>query len=145
MFPNFTRVATPFSDLSLLRPKVVFLMGPEPAQCRGRRTLGRALNSAAYSGDSTGDRETDSSVLRFIIFIYSIISSAFAFTTPFSHTAHISLYQTDDSCCFTACVSFKPGGGVYNYCHSQCSTNKYVVRTLEWGDGKKYITDCRSL
>ena len=137
VFPDFTRVATSFSDLSLSRPKVVFLVGPEPAQCRGRRTLGRALNPAAYSGDSTGDRETDSSVLCFIIFNCLIISFAFAFTTPFSHTAHISPYQTDDSCCFTACVSFKPGGGVYNYCHSQCSTNKYVAWTLEWGDGKR--------
>ena len=63
-------------------------MGPEPAQCRGRRTLERALNSAAYSGDSTGDRGTDSSVLCFIIFNCLIISSAFAFTTPFSHTVH---------------------------------------------------------
>ena len=143
--PGFIRVATPNSDQSLQRPKVVFLVGPEPTQCRSRRTLGRALNPAAYSGDSTGDRETDSSVLCFIIFIYSIISSAFAFTTPFSHTAHISPYQTDDSCCFTACVSFKPGGGVYSHCHSQYSMNRYVVRTLEWGDGKKYITDCGSL
>ena len=63
-------------------------MGHEPAQCRSRRTLGRALNPAAYSGDSTGDRETDSSVLCFIIFNCLIISFAFAFTTPFSHTAH---------------------------------------------------------
>ena len=70
------------------RPKVVILVGPEPTQCRGRRTLGRALNPAAYSGDSTGDRETDSSVLCFIIFNCLIISSAFAFTTPFSHTVH---------------------------------------------------------
>ena len=70
------------------RPKVVILVGPEPAQCRGRRILGRALNPAAYSGDSTGDRETDSSVLFFIIFNCLIISSAFAFTTPFSHTMH---------------------------------------------------------
>ena len=49
VFPDFTRVATSFSDLSLSRPKVVFLVGPEPAQCRGRRTLGRALNPAAYN------------------------------------------------------------------------------------------------
>ena len=63
-------------------------MGPEPAQCRGRRTLGRALNPAAYSGDSTGDRETDSSVWCFIIFNCLIISSAFSFTTPFSDTVH---------------------------------------------------------
>ena len=62
--PGFIRVATPFSDQSpLTRPKVVFLVGPEPAQYRGRRTLGRALNPAAYSGDSTGDRETDSKCL----------------------------------------------------------------------------------
>ena len=48
VFTNFTRVATPFSDLSLLRPKVVFLVGPDPAQCRGHRTLGRTLNPSAY-------------------------------------------------------------------------------------------------
>ena len=65
-----------------------FLAGHEPAQCRGRRILGRALNPVAYSGDSIGDRETDSSVLCFIIFNCLIISFAFAFTTPFSHTVH---------------------------------------------------------
>ena len=63
-------------------------MGPEPAQCRGRRILEHALNPAAYSGDSTGDRETNSSVLCFIIFNCLIVTSAFAFTTPFSHTMH---------------------------------------------------------
>ena len=46
------------------------------------------MNSVAYSGDSTGDRAIDSSVLYFIIFNYLIIPSAFAFTTPFSHTVH---------------------------------------------------------
>ena len=63
-------------------------MGPEPTQCRGRQILGRTLNPAAYSGDSTGDKETDSSILCFIIFNYLIILSAFTFTTPFSHTVH---------------------------------------------------------
>ena len=82
-------MATPFFDLSLSRPKVIFLVGPEPAQCHGRRTLGRALNPAAYSGDSTRDRETDSSVLYFIICNYLIILSTFAFTILFSHTAHM--------------------------------------------------------
>ena len=48
--------------------------------------LGRALNPVAYSGDSTGDRETDSIVLYFIIFNYYFIS--FAFTTHFSHNVH---------------------------------------------------------
>ena len=81
-------MATPFSNLSLSRPRVVFLVNPEPAQCRGRRTLGHMLNPTAYSGDSTRDRETDSNVLYFIIFNCLIILSAFAFTTPFSHTVH---------------------------------------------------------
>ena len=63
-------------------------MGLEPTQCRGRRTLGRSLNPAAYSGNSTGDRETDSSVLHFIIFNYLIILFAFALTAPFSLTVH---------------------------------------------------------
>ena len=49
VFPDFTRVATLFSDLSLSRPKVVFLVGLEPAQCRGHRILGRALNPATYN------------------------------------------------------------------------------------------------
>ena len=64
-------------------------MGREPTQSRGRRILVRALNPAAYSGDSTGDKEIDSSIFCFIIFNCLIISSAFAFTTPFSHTVHI--------------------------------------------------------
>ena len=82
-------MATPFSNQNpLKRPNVVLLVGLEPAQCRGRRTLGCALNLAAYSGDSTGDRETDSSVLCFVIFNCLIISSASVFTTPFSHTVH---------------------------------------------------------
>ena len=81
-------MATPNSDPSLQRPKVVFLVGSELTQCRGRRILGHALNPAAYSGDSTGDRETDSSILYFITVNYLISSSAFAFTTPFSHTVH---------------------------------------------------------
>ena len=40
-----------------------FLASLEPAECRGRRILGRVLNPAAYSGDSIGDRETDSKYL----------------------------------------------------------------------------------
>ena len=36
VFSDFTRVATPFYDQSLARPKVVFLVGLEPAQCHGR-------------------------------------------------------------------------------------------------------------
>ena len=31
VFPDFTWMMTPFSDLSLSKPKVVFLVGPEPA------------------------------------------------------------------------------------------------------------------
>ena len=46
------------------------------------------LNPTAYSGDCTGDRETNSSILCFIIFNYLVIPSAFAFTTPFSHIVH---------------------------------------------------------
>ena len=50
VFPDFTRVATPFSNQSPLKSSnVVFLVSPEPTQCRGRRTLGRALNPAAYN------------------------------------------------------------------------------------------------
>ena len=87
--PGLIRMATPFSNQSpLKRPNVVFLVGLEPAQCRGRQTLGRALNPAAYSGDSTGDREIDSSVLYFVIFNYLIIFYIFAFTTPFTYCAH---------------------------------------------------------
>ena len=36
-------------------------------------TLGRALNPAAYSGDSTGDREADSSICDLSPLVYPII------------------------------------------------------------------------
>ena len=62
VFPGLIRVATP-SPTWASRPSSYFLASPEPAQCRGRRTLGRALNPAAYCGDSTGDRETESKCL----------------------------------------------------------------------------------
>ena len=41
-----------------------------------RLHLGHALSPATYSGDSTGDRETDSKYLWFIIFNYLFISFA---------------------------------------------------------------------
>ena len=60
--PGFHLGGDSISDMGL-EPILYFLASPEPAQCRGHQILGRALNPAAYSGDSTEDRETDSSVL----------------------------------------------------------------------------------
>ena len=91
VFPGLIRVATP-SPIWAPSPSLYFLASLEPAQCRGCQTLGRALNPTAYSGDSTGDRKTDSKCLQFIILDYSFISFAyiFAFTTPL-HTLSTSV------------------------------------------------------
>ena len=49
------------------RPKVVILVGPETAQCRGRRTLGRALNPAAYTYHILIEKKWDPEKAKYLI------------------------------------------------------------------------------
>ena len=106
---------------------------------------GRALNPATYSGDSTGDREIDFNVLCFIIFNFLIISSAFAFTTSFSHTVHTIPIK------LTIVVASLPVFYSNLVVEYMIIVTHSVVRIstsfglLSGEMKKKYITDCESL
>ena len=73
-------------------------------------TLGRALNPAAYSGDSTRDRETDSSIcdLSFLIILLFLLHYCFIHYT-FAHIEHFSPFLADNCQYSAAYVSLKPG------------------------------------
>ena len=73
-------------------------------------TLGRALNPAAYSGDSTGDRETDSSIcdLSFLIILLFLLHYCCIHYT-LVHIEHFSPYLADNNHYSAAYISLKPG------------------------------------
>ena len=108
----------------------VFSSGPWARTVSWLPTLGRALNPAAYSGDSTRDRETDSSIcdLSFLIILLFLLHY-YCIHYTFAHIEHFSPFLADNSQYYAPYVSLKPGMK-YSIIVTPARTYR-VARTLE--------------